>query len=305
MEIPPGKILIIDDEPIIKNMLVAILEEDFSISCADNSFEGLNIAKEESPDLILLDINMPVYDGFELCRVLKDDPATKQIPIIFLTALTSADEETKGLEAGAADYITKPINPNIVIARVKIQMEAKQQRDYLQKLSTIDPLTGVANRRCFDETLEREWRRCLRDKKPLSLLAVDIDCFKLYNDHYGHLDGDECLIQVAQILENVLQRGGDLFARIGGEEFIALLPDTPFESLDIMAEKFRSKIEDAALPHERSVVAKVVTISVGGATLIPDKKQKPVELYRMADVQLYAAKEKGRNQFCLETVATQ
>ena len=295
-----GKILIIDDEAVIRNMLKAILEDNYSILCADNSFEGLNIAREESPDLILLDINMPVFDGYELCRLLKDDPDTKQIPIIFLTALTTPEDETRGLEAGAADYISKPINPNIVCARVKNQVEVKLQRDYLEKLSTIDPLTGVANRRCFDDTLKREWRRCQRDKKPLSLLAIDIDCFKLYNDHFGHLIGDKCLIQVANLLDNALNRGGDLFARIGGEEFIALLPDTPLESLGIVAERLRSAIEDAEIPHKSSSVAKVVTISVGGATMIPDKELEPVDLYAQADKRLYAAKQKGRNQFCIQ-----
>ena len=299
METRTGKILIIDDESIIRNMLKAVLEDDYTIICADNSFEGLNVAREESPDLILLDINMPVYDGYELCRVLKDDPATKPIPIIFLTALTTPADETKGLHAGAADYISKPINPDIVAARVKIQVEVKQQRDYLQKLSTIDSLTGVANRRCFDDALQREWRRCQRDNKPLSLLAIDIDCFKLYNDKYGHIAGDECLIRVAKLLEDALNRGGDLFARIGGEEFVALLPDTPYDSLDVVAERFRAAVESEAIPHERSVVSKVVTISIGGASIIPTQSLKPVELYAIADKQLYAAKEKGRNQFHL------
>lgn len=300
MKTPRGKILIIDDEAVIRNMLTAILDENYTVISVDNSFEGLTLAKAESPDLILLDINMPLFDGFELCHALKEDPATKPIPIIFLTAMSTPDDETKGLEAGATDYITKPINPNIVLARVKIQVEFKQQRDYLLKLSTTDPLTGVANRRCFDETMEREWRRCQREKKPLSLLVIDIDCFKLYNDRYGHPAGDECLKQVAGLLEAALQRGGDLFARIGGEEFVALLPNTPFEALDVMAEKLRATIEAAALPHKSSFVSKVVTISVGGASIFPTHELKEDELYRLADGQLYAAKNKGRNQFSLK-----
>ena len=302
MELRNGKILVIDDEEVIRNMLVAILDPHYEICSADNSFEGLRIAKEEPPDLILLDVNMPIFDGQELCQILKAEPETRDIPIIFITARSSAEDETKGLESGAADYIVKPINPSIVLARVKNQIEVKLQRDYLEKLTTTDPLTGVANRRCFDQMLAKEWRRCQRDKKPLSLLTIDIDCFKLYNDHYGHIEGDECLILVARLLENVLHRGGDLFARIGGEEFIALLPDTPFESLGLMAEKFRLAIEAVALPHEKSFVEKFVTISIGGASIVPDSRTKPSELYCLADKQLYEAKEKGRNQACLKNI---
>ncbi len=305
MESPKGKILIIDDEPVICNMLAAVLETDYEIFSADDSFEGLRIAREESPDLILLDINMPVFDGHELCSLMKADPATKPIPLIFITALSTPEGETKGLEAGAADYITKPINPSIVLARVKIQIEVKQQRDYLQKLSTIDSLTGVANRRWFDDYLEREWRRCQRDQKPLSLLMFDIDCFKLYNDHYGHVAGDECLIKVAQLLHAVPHRGGDLLARIGGEEFAAILPDTPFEYLDFLAEKFRASVENAALPHDYSHAAKIITVSIGGSTIIPDKQSNRVDFLKKADEQLYVAKKLGRNQFCLKTSASE
>ncbi len=299
MEMPTGKILIVDDDKLIMNLLSGMLDEDYDVICADNSLEGLRLARQEQIDLVLLDINMPIFDGQKLCQTLKGDPETKDIPIIFITALVSAEDETKGLEAGAADYIAKPINKSVVLARVKIQIEAKQQREYLEKLSTTDPLTGVPNRRCFDETLEREWRRCQRSEKPLSLLVLDIDCFKLYNDCYGHLAGDSCLIKVAQLLTGALSRGGDLLARIGGEEFVALLPDTPFESLDVVADRFRTTIEEAAIPHERSPISEVVTISVGGSTLIPNQKVEPVELHRRADEQLYVAKEKGRNHYSL------
>ncbi len=303
MEAQSGKVLIIDDDPIILNMLTVILENDYVIVCTEDSVEGLTLAKEESPDLILLDINMPLLDGHALCRLLLTSPETNKIPIVFITARSSAEEEAIGLKAGASDYITKPIITDIVKARVKIQVEVKQQRDYLEKLSTTDPLTGVANRRCFDEALEREWRRSLRNKKPLSMVAIDIDCFKLYNDRYGHVAGDQCLKQVAKTLTEVLHRGGDLLARVGGEEFIALMPDTPFEALESMAEKFRSAIEDAKIPHESSFVAKVVTISAGAMTLVPTQQMESGDLYNMADKLLLLAKEKGRNQVCVEESA--
>ncbi len=294
-----GKILIIDDEAVIRNMLTAILEEDYLISCADNSFEGLEQARELSPDLILLDINMPIFDGYELCRLLREDPQTKQIPVIFLTALTSPEDESKGLEAGAADYISKPINPSIVIARVRNQVLVKQQRDYLEKLSTLDPLTGIANRRFFDQALDREWRRGQRDEKPLSLLIIDIDSFKTYNDNYGHVAGDECLQRVAELLSEVPHRGGDLLARVGGEEFAVILPDTPFEFLEFMAQKFSDAIRSAAMKHEHSPVDKFITISIGGSTWVPNKDSNAIEMYKKADEMLYQAKNNGRNQICL------
>jgi diguanylate cyclase (GGDEF)-like protein len=300
MDISGGKILIIDDDQAIRNMLTAILENDYEITSTDNSFDGLRRVREEAPDLVLLDINMPLFDGYELCRLLKADPATKEIPLIFITSLSSTDYETKGLEIGAADYIVKPINPSIVLARVKNQIQVKLQRDHLKRIASIDPLTEVANRRSFDECLEREWRRCQRDNKPLSLVMFDIDRFKLYNDHYGHVAGDKCLVTVAQLLQSVPHRGGDLLARIGGEEFAAILPDTAFVFLDFMAEKFRSAVEEAALPHAKSDTAPVVTISIGGITTFPHQKQSAVELMKKADELLYKAKEEGRNRACME-----
>ncbi len=294
-----GNILVIDDEKVISKVLEVILEEDYTITKTTSAVDGLALARAELPDLILLDIHMPEIDGYELCRLLKTDTQTKNIPIIFVTALSTQEDETKGLEAGAADYIVKPINPSIVQARVKNQMEVKKQRDYLEKLSTIDSMTGVYNRRYLDECLSREWRRCQRAKTDLSIVLIDIDTFKAYNDKYGHVAGDDCLRLVAEKLKEVPQRGGDILARYGGEEFMAILPETPYEFLSFMAEKFRSAIEEAAIHHFDSEVSDILTVSVGAATVKPDKHIDMMYLVKMADKMLYKAKGDGRNRACI------
>ena len=291
-----GSILIIDDEEVITVMLREILEEDYAVESTTSSVDALARVRAKMPDVILLDINMPEIDGYELCRLLKSDSETKNIPIIFITALATPENETRGLETGAADYIVKPINPSIVKMRVKNQMEVKKQRDYLEQLSSIDSMTGVYNRRYFDECLNREWRRCQRSKSALSLILIDIDFFKAYNDQYGHVAGDDCLKVVAGKLQEVPQRGGDVLARFGGEEFVAVLPDTPYKFVKFMTEKFRRAIEEAAITHVSSKVSDMVTVCVGGATVKPDNNFSPLELLQLADQMLYKAKSGGRNR---------
>ncbi len=295
-----GSILLIDDEPVIIDFLRAILEEDYSLTYATNPFDGLALARANQPDLILLDIAMPEADGYHLCRTLKSDILTQSIPIIFITALTSTDDETRGLEAGAVDYIAKPINASVVKARVGNHMELKRQRDFLETLASVDALTGIPNRRGFDDYLDREWRRAARIQTPLSLLMIDIDYFKAYNDHHGHLAGDDCLKAVADHLKSVPRRGGDLVARYGGEEFMAVLPDTPFESLRFMAEKFRATIDAARIPHTASPVSDIVTVSIGAVTVVPDHRCSPTMLIEKADRMLYRAKYQGRNRVVAE-----
>ncbi len=305
MDKKQGNILLIDDEPVIIDFLRAILEADYSLHYATNPFDGLALARANQPDLILLDIAMPEADGYHLCRTLKSDILTQSIPIIFITALTSPDDETRGLEAGAVDYIAKPINASVVRARVGNHMELKRQRDFLQTLASVDALTGIPNRRGFDDYLHREWRRAARLQTPLSLLMIDIDSFKAYNDNHGHLAGDDCLKAVAEHLKNVPRRGGDLVARFGGEEFMAVLPDTPFESLRFMAEKFRTTIEAAKIPHTASAVSDVVTVSIGAVSVVPDQRWSSSMLIEKADRMLYRAKYQGRNRVVAEALSTE
>ena len=295
-----GTILIAEDDPMIVDILRAILEEDYAIHATGEPTALLALAAAEKPDIVLLDIRMPGIDGFELCRRLKSEPDTQDIPVIFVTAMNNSDDETTGLECGAIDYITKPFNPAVVKARVKNHMELKKYRDMLANLSSLDGLTGIANRRCFDEHLDREWRRAARLSGPLSLVMMDIDFFKRYNDANGHLAGDECLKRVAQALAGNAQRPTDLIARYGGEEFAAILPETPLEGAVKMAEDCRADVEALAIPHSDSATSEVVTLSLGVASIIALAGASPDILIEAADRMLYKAKGAGRNRVVAE-----
>lgn len=212
----PPKLLIVDDAPINIQLLNDVLKDDVRVFFATNGSDALKIASTTIPDLILLDIMMPEMDGYEVCRKLKTDPLLRDIPVIFITAKSQQEDEATGLELGAVDYITKPFSPGIVRLRVRNHLELKRQRDLLGRLSFLDGLTGLPNRRGFDEFLSREWRRAVRNKSHISIVMIDIDKFKDYNDSYGHLAGDDCLKKVAAILENSLDRAADFVARYGG-----------------------------------------------------------------------------------------
>jgi len=289
-------ILIVDDTRLNIEIMRDILVEDYKIFCATSGKEALDIAMSQCIDLILLDIVMPEMDGYEVCKRLKSHQQTKKIPLIFISAMTNIEDETKGLEMGAIDYIFKPVSSPILKARVKNHLELKKYRDILEKQSFIDGLTGIANRRYFDDTFEREWRRALRSGDTLSLVFIDIDFFKRYNDYYGHLAGDDCLRQVGSILKHSLKRAGDLVARYGGEEFVIVLPSTSLIDAAHIGEKVRSSIESIKVVHQRSEVSEYVTVSVGIATVIPEKNMIPVSLLEQADKALYQAKKKGRNR---------
>jgi len=230
-------VLVVDDEQLFLDFLSSIIDQEHAVLTADNGAQAIEIARKFCPDLILLDVEMPDLHGFDVLRALKADPITADIPVIFVTATNSASAEVKGLAIGAVDYITKPLVPIIVSARVNSQLELKAQRDFLRQLAALDGLTGIANRRAFDEALSMEWRRSQLNESQLSLIFVDIDHFKAYNDSYGHLEGDDCLKRFAGALEKCLQRPGDIFARYGGEEFVCLMPDTDIEGTKDVAEK--------------------------------------------------------------------
>lgn len=289
-------ILIIDDTPSNIEVLSGVLEEGPEILFALDGQEGLEIASNQFPDLILLDILMPGMDGYEVCRRLKAEPRTRNIPVIFITAMDHEEDEAHGLEIGAIDYITKPISPAIVRARVRNHLELKRYRDFLEELSTTDGLTGIPNRRRFDAGLEQEWRRARRSSSPLALIMFDVDYFKAFNDHYGHLAGDDCLRDVARVLASVPRRPADLIARYGGEEFVCLLPQTDEEGARLVAERVRLGVEARAIPHCRSRASGFVTVSAGAVSMMPDSAQLPEVLVQNADARLYQAKEMGRNR---------
>lgn len=298
-------VLIVDDMPSNLRLLANGLRDQYEIQVASRGEKALQIALgEHPPDLILLDVLMPEMDGFEVCRALKNDPRTSHIPVIFVSALDSAEDEEKGLRLGAADFISKPFHLPVVRARVRNHLKLKLRTDLLERMSHRDGLTQIANRRLFDETLQREAQRHVRNGLPLGLIMLDIDFFKRYNDNYGHGLGDECLIAVATALQQVVRRSSDLLARYGGEEFVAILPETDREGVRKVAEDMRSAIEALQIEHGFSAAAAHVTISVGGAVAPLGDVGSAERLLAMADQALYAAKEQGRNRVVIADPVT-
>jgi diguanylate cyclase (GGDEF)-like protein len=295
------KLLVVDDEPGNIRALNETLRDNYLISSALNGREALRVAARIQPDLVLLDIRMPEMDGYEVCRIMQDDPLLCRIPIIFVTALSGEEDESIGLALGAVDYIIKPFRPAIVKQRISIHLELKRQRDQLSRQSRADGLTGIPNRRAFDERLDLEWRRAIRSRERLSLAMIDIDRFKEFNDTYGHLAGDDCLRRVAQSLNETLNRAGDFVGRYGGEEFTCILPGVDEPGLPTITEKVRATIESLGIPHETSGVSPYVTISIGAACCTPTLETAPELLIGLADEQLYRSKSQGRNRVCVLT----
>ena len=299
IQIEPEKkqtILIIDDENSNIIALNAILQPEFAVLAAKNGKAGLNAAKKHVPDIILLDIIMPEIDGFEIITELKKSEKTKNIPVIFISGLTNPEDEEKGLRLGAADYISKPFSPAIVKLRIKNQIKILNQMRLILKLSMTDRLTGLPNRRFFEGRLKAEWWRSKRENTPISILMVDVDNFKSYNDTYGHQQGDHALCAVADAFTKALKRSGDFTARWGGEEFIMLLPNTNLTGALEVAEQLRAYIEAVEIPCACDNSSTGVTISIGVNTKPDDREISIEEFIGGADKALYAAKADGRNR---------
>lgn len=289
-------ILIVEDETINLNMLTSILRDEYTLILEKSGIKALTRAEQQLPDLILLDIMLPDLDGYSVITALKNNDRTKEIPVIFISALKEVSDEEKGLMLGAVDYIIKPYNAAIIKARVRTHMKLVTQRQLLERIAMLDGLTEIPNRRSFTERFSQEWERALRNQKPLSLIVADVDYFKQFNDHYGHGMGDVALKQIAIAFAGALQRPADFTARIGGEEFAVLLPDTDESGAQAVAEKIREAIEVLAIKHDYSPTAQVITISMGGITVIPNSNLLQVKMFEGADNMLYQAKNKGKNQ---------
>ena len=303
MDSTPHKstVLIVDDTPENIDLLLGALGDTYHTRIALNGEKAIKIAESVRPDLILLDIMMPGMDGYQVCKTLKTNPDTQNIPIIFITALGSVEDEERGLRLGAVDYIVKPISPPIVRARVQNHIRLKMKSDLLESLAMLDSMTNIPNRRRFTEALDMEWKRALRSGSsvPMSIIMMDIDHFKAYNDNYGHGAGDACLRLVASNLAAEASfRPADMVARYGGEEFIALLPETDASGAKLIAERFRSCIEALHIPHEHSTASRWVTVSVGFASILPGLDCTADKLQEEADHKLYKAKASGRNCIC-------
>lgn len=334
---PEFTILVVDDVPSnIKFLHLFLSEEGFNVQVAQDGEDCLQTVAYAPPDLILLDIMLPGLDGFEVARQLKTSAKTAHIPIIFMTALADMDSKISGFDMGASDYITKPLEPREVLARISVHLklhrlqrelaESNQQlqkqlettkilknklmlrsaalenaNHELQRLAHLDGLTQVANRRRLDDYLSQEWPRLARDHIPLTGILCDIDYFKLYNDTYGHQAGDECLQQVAYALQSVVRRPADLVARYGGEEFVVMLPNTDLEGGCSVARSIRQAVQQLQIRHSASLINQYVTMSMGVCSVIPSMDFSSANLLQQADKGLYEAKQRGRDQIVSRT----
>jgi diguanylate cyclase (GGDEF)-like protein len=303
------RILIVDDrEPNIIALEETLRGIDVDIDSATSGKEAIKKIEVQDYAVLLLDVQMPEMNGFEVAKHLSQNPNVILVPIIFVTAI-SRDEKFiyEGYESGAVDYLFKPLDPKIVRGKVNIFLELfnknfalKEANEKLLLLSSVDGLTGIANRRNFDDFLDSTWRRSLRNKTSLSLLLLDIDFFKKYNDGYGHQAGDECLKKVAKNLSEIVRRPEDLLARYGGEEFVIVLGNTDVKAATSLAGKARSGIEALEILHDHREGGNVVTISIGISCVIPKTDLSPSGLIGAADKALYKAKNEGRNRVELD-----
>ncbi|MUK78912.1 diguanylate cyclase [Aliivibrio fischeri] len=287
------KILIAEDEPVSRLVLQRLLKA-FTCISVTNGQEALDVIHQEHIDLVLLDIHMPIMGGFEVIEKLKNNEATKNIPIIVITVNQSIEDEIRALDLGAVDFVTKPFHAVILQKRIRNQLALKLKSDLLEKHASLDGLTNLLNRRMFDFDLENRWAESQRLKGNLGLIIFDIDHFKLFNDNYGHSAGDEVLIRVAKALMRTLQRKTDRVYRYGGEEFTLIQFDTDLEQLRQTAELLRQCIYDLNITHEFSSYGRV-SISVGAALINAESIKSEQFLLEIADQQLYKAKKQGRN----------
>ncbi|MBZ4194451.1 MAG: diguanylate cyclase [Candidatus Contendobacter sp.] len=312
-------VMLVDDQRFVAEIIRRQLlgEQDINFHYCVNPAEAISTAEKIGPTVVLLDLVMPNIDGLTLCRLFRNHPTTRDLPMVMLSSTNDSAIKAQAFVAGANDYLVKPPEKLELIARLRyhsISYINRLQRDEayqalrasqilleelnmkLLQLANLDGLTGLANRRYFNERYAEEWARAARNKKPVALIMLDVDRFKSFNDHYGHLGGDDCLKQIAAAMKNMMSRPGDLVARYGGEEFIVLLPDTVLDGAAYLAEKIRIAVEKRAIPHEVSDISPYVTISLGVAGIIPDPGTDPNTLIELADQCLYRAKNLGRNQ---------
>ncbi len=313
------RVLLIDDQKIVAEGIRRMLEQETDIEfhyCQDPN-QAINSAIELRPTVVLLDLVMPDVDGMTLTRFFRVNKQTKDIPIIVMSSNEDPATKRDAFSNGAHDYLVKLPDKIELIARLRahskrysmqierdeafnelrnVKRQLERTNSILQKLSSLDALTEIANRRVFDESLAKEWKRSAREKTPLSVLLIDVDYFKRFNDHYGHQSGDEALRNVAEALAGVVKRSGDTVARYGGEEFGIVLPQTDAAGAKSVAAKFQQAVSELKIAHEKSSVCGIVTVSIGAATLIPEPNGLPESIVMLADKALYQAKKNGRNQ---------
>ena len=291
-------ILIVDDENLNILALTNILGAEYTVFAAKNGQKAISAAEKFLPDIILLDIIMPVMDGYSVITALKHSKTTRHIPVIFISGLSNADNEEKGLSLGAADYISKPFSPSIVKLRVNYQIQILRQIRTIERLTMRDQLTDILNRRGLDKHMNVEWIQASKDNAHISILLIDVDHFKKYNDTYGHQQGDVALQAIATTLTKSLNRSEDIAARWGGEEFVVLLPNTDQEGALVVAERIRKNIGSVVIPCADGTETKV-TASIGVGSQTSSQGNSIDDLFSDADIALYKAKKTGRDRVCV------
>jgi diguanylate cyclase (GGDEF)-like protein len=304
------KILIVDDSRTIRAALAQLVEKmGHNVLQASDGIEAVEVYLRECPDLVLIDVVMPTCDGYEAARRMRAGRPDQWAPIIFLSSMEDDQDLERAIEAGGDDYLVKPVSYVVLNAKIRAMQRIDAMNRKLQEVSTQlatanrelehlshqDALTHIANRRHFDSYLAQELRRAAREKTALSLILLDVDHFKPFNDRYGHQAGDECLRQVATVLSAACRRPADLAARYGGEEFAIILPDTPPEGCVLVADAMRLGLEKLGVENAGSSCSKFVTASQGIVTLQPGAEANAEQLIAAADQALYAAKQKGRD----------
>lgn len=311
---PLPSILIVDDDTTIIQILGRALSGLGRLRFAKRGQDAVRLATEETPDLLLLDAQLPDISGTQVWDALRGRPEFENVPMIFITSQGDEASEESGLTIGAMDFIVKPVRPAIVVARARTQLRLKAALDRLRQMATTDGLTGLANRRAFDERLASEWGRVWRNRRPISLLMIDVDYFKRFNDTYGHPAGDKVLAAVAGAVKSRASRPGDFAARYGGEEFVVVLPETDASGARVVAQSVGDAVAALALPHSGGIEGKV-SVSIGGASFDMESRGWPAiesgqaapvvptvadprvlqQLLGAADAALYAVKASGRS----------
>ncbi|MDV3351253.1 diguanylate cyclase [Leptothoe sp. ISB3NOV94-8A] len=310
-------ILIVDDDVVSNFMLSEILHKDgYRTVVVEDGQAALSACQQELPDIILMDAIMPVMNGFDCCRSLHIVYGDNCPPTLMITGLNDTESVEQAYKVGAVDYVTKPFHWAVLRGRVRqaisahlahqklkqslakerlLLQELKLANQQLHRLASLDGLTNIANRRVFNERLENEWKRLCREQAPLGLILIDVDCFKAYNDTYGHLNGDKCLRQVANIIHTCARRPADIAARYGGEEFALILPNTNLEGVMHVCKSVQQRLHELSIPHTSSVAESIVTVSIGAVSIVPTHANSPQILIDWADQALYTAKNNGRN----------
>ena len=290
-------VLIVDDEPMSRMLLESILELVFTCATAESGEEAISYCEANLPDLVLLDMNMPDISGLDVCSALKASPETNHIPVIFVTSTMDIESENACWEVGASDFVMKPVNASTLTHRIKTHLQNKLRTEFLKMMTFHDQLTGLYNRTYLTKEIPLLIKQVARDKGTVGAIMIDIDYFKLFNDTYGHLEGDICLQKVAQIVSDTVKRPKDAVIRFGGEEFLVVLPYIDHQGTKLVAHQLVEAVAKARIPHGKGIENRV-SISAGFAVWkATDVVEDDVAaLIEDADISLFEAKELGRNQ---------